>query len=61
MADNDPTKDYDVRIPPGFLTPIDDTTVGGDGHPYAGIGNSQLPEELRQIGKPMRQQLFQNR
>jgi hypothetical protein len=61
MADNDPTEDYEVRRQPGCLTPNDDTTVGGDGHPYAGIGNSQLPEPLRQIGEPMRKELFPER
>lgn len=60
MAGNDSTEDYDVRVPRGFLTPSDDTTVGGHGHPYAGIGNGQLPEELRHIGEQMRLTLFPN-
>lgn len=58
MADKDPEEDYEVRRPQGFLTPPDDTTVGGDGFPYAGIGNGSLPEPLRQIGEPMRSKLF---
>jgi hypothetical protein len=60
MAENDLTENYDVRTPPGFLTPIDDPTVGGAGHPYAGIGNGQLPVELRHIGEQMRLKLFPN-
>lgn len=40
------------------FTPADDPTVGGEGWPYAGIGNGQLPKELREIGEKKRQELF---
>jgi hypothetical protein len=59
MADKDANpEDYDVRIPKGFLTPLDDTTVGGGGNPYGGIGWSQLDETRRRIGESARHQLF---
>ncbi len=58
MKDSESVEEYAVRVPKGFLTPPDDTTVGGEGNPYAGIGNSVLPEKLRHIGEQMRQCLF---
>ncbi len=60
MADGNEvsTEDYDVRIPRGFLTPLDDTTVGGGGNPYSGVGWSQLDETRRSIGESARHQNF---
>ena len=42
---------------PGFLTDPNDTTVGGDGFPFAGVGNRQLPEDLRSIGASHREEI----
>lgn len=47
-----------VPVMHACFTPADDPTVGGEGWPYAGIGNGQLPKELREIGEKKRQELF---
>ncbi|MFM2424221.1 MAG: hypothetical protein RLZZ70_612 [Candidatus Parcubacteria bacterium] len=48
-----------VRAPTqGFLTSPDDTTVGGGGEPYSGIGWSSLPPYLRAKGRSARERNF---
>ena len=48
-----------VSMPPkGFLTLLDDVTVGGGGDPYGGLGWSGLPTELQEIGKEARKNNF---
>lgn len=53
--------DVNYPLPPtGFLTPISDVTVGGNGDPYGGIGWRTLPFHLRQLGKEARMRNFPN-
>lgn len=59
MPANDEDYEVPVRVPPpGFLTSPDDTTVGGGGESYGGIGWSTLPPALRAQGLDARRRNF---
>jgi hypothetical protein len=66
MADTENIEGADVRSAPHHtrshcgLTYDDDTTVGGEGWRFAGIGNGQLPEDQRKVGAAKRRELFPN-